>query len=183
MKIEPEQVKLKNDKTVVIREAGINDAAGLLAAKKRYIAESEYIPLTKEEFNSTAEAEEKWIQSFIDNENSLLLIATHKNHIIGNIDIAGASRSMLRHTAIVGIGIIEEWTNIGLGTELFRRGLHWSRNNPILELLWLNTFATNEGGLRLYRKFGFAETGRLDHFIKMPDGAYADNITMGLKLR
>ncbi|MBK5721708.1 GNAT family N-acetyltransferase [Dysgonomonas sp. Marseille-P4677] len=183
MKFESVQVKLKNNEIVEIREAEIGDAAELLVTKKRYIGESEFIPLTKEEFSSTEETEKSWIQSYIDNENSLLLVATHQKQIIGNMDITGASRNMLKHTAMVGIGIVEEWTNIGLGTELFRCGLHWAKNNQILELLWLNTFATNKGGLRLYEKFGFVETGRLEHFIKMPNGKYVVNISMALKLR
>ena len=183
MKIEPVTVTLKNGKSVVIREATIEDAEELIAVIKQYVGESDFIPFSSDEYNPTKEAEEAWIYSFTKRDNCLLLVATYENRIIGNIDLTGSQRSMLQHTAVVGIGVLKKWTNQGLGSVLFDLIIGWAKRNPMLEQLLLNTFATNNAGMALYRKFGFSETGRYQGYIKSPCGNYVDNILMTLNIK
>ena len=77
---------LKNQKTVTIRQAEIDDAEKLLNCIKTYVPQSEYIPKLEQEIKLTIEQEKEWINYFLTNENSLLLIAEFDNEIIGNID-------------------------------------------------------------------------------------------------
>ena len=182
MKFNPITVTLKNFKEVKIRSAEISDAKNLLKTIKKYIADSEFIPKLEEEIKLTTEQEEDWISSFIEKENSLLLVAEYENEIIGNIDITGNSRIIMEHTGVVGMGMLAEWRNSGLGTELMKHSILWAKENPILELLWLQVYTENELGVNLYRKMNFKENGIIKNFFKR-DGKYYDNLTMSLSLK
>ena len=116
MKFNPKTVTLKNRKEVRIRTAEISDAENLLATLKKYISDSAFIPKTSNEIIITVEQERDWISSFIQKDNSLLLVAEFENEIIGNIDLTGNPRIMMQHTAIIGMGMLTDWRNVGLGT-------------------------------------------------------------------
>lgn len=179
MKFTPRAVSLKNGKKILLRSAQISDAAPLIQTVKEYLSDSDYIPQSPEEFNLTIEQEEHWIASFLERENSLLILAEFDGKLIGNIDISGHTRQMMEHTAVIGMGIISEWRNTGLGTQLMQHAIDWARENALLELLWLQVYTDNQMGLALYKKMGFQEIGVIPNFFKH-DHRYYDNLTMSL---
>lgn len=181
-KFEPKKVELKNGKIVLIRQATTLDAEGLLNCIKQYVPQSEYIPKYGHEITLTLRQEEDWISSFITNDNSLLLIAEFDNQIIGNIDLTGSRREIMQHTAVIGMGMLGEWQNVGLGTMLLSLTVDWAKQNPILELIWLQVYTANVSGMRLYHKMGFQENGVIKNFFKQ-DGSYFDNLTMSMSVK
>lgn len=181
MKFEPKQITLKNSKTVVIRQAEVSDAENLLNCIKTYIPTSKYIPKLKSEIKLTVDQEKDWINSFIINDNSLLLVAEYEGKIIGNIDLTGSRRKIMEHTAVIGMGMLQEWQYIGLGTALLSMVIEWAKSNPILELIWLQVYTENEAGLNLYRKMGFVENGIIKNFFKQ-DNRYFHILTMSLTI-
>jgi RimJ/RimL family protein N-acetyltransferase len=182
MKFNPIVVKLKNSKEVRIRSAKISDAEKLLTTIKEYISDSEYIPKTSEEIKITVKQEEDWINSFIQKDNSLLLVAEFENEIIGNLDITGNSRIIMLHTAVIGMGMLTKWRNSGLGTELMKNSIEWAKKNPNLELLWLQVYTENILGLNLYKKMKFVENGIIKNYFKQNE-KYYDNLTMSLSVK
>lgn len=181
-KSKTEIIELKNQKTVTIRQAEIDDAESLLNCIKTYVSQSEYIPKLRQEIKLTIKQEKDWINSFLANENSLLLVAEYDNEIIGNIDLTGNRRKIMEHTAVVGMGMLREWRNSGLGTALLKLAIEWAKGNPILELLWLQVYTDNKLGLILYRKMGFEENGIIKNFFKQDD-KYFDNLTMTMNVK
>ncbi|KAA5532943.1 GNAT family N-acetyltransferase [Paenimyroides baculatum] len=85
----------------------------------------------------------------------------------------------MEHTAVIGMGMLQEWQNIGLGTALLSAIIEWAKSNPILELIWLQVYTENESGLNLYLKMGFVENGVIKNFFKQ-DNKYFHNLTMTL---
>ena len=181
-KFKTEIVELKNKKFVTIRQAEIDDAERLLNCIKTYVPQSAYIPKLEQEIKLTIEQEKEWINSFLTNENSLLLVAEYNDEIIGNIDLTGSRRKIMEHTAVIGMGMLKEWKNTGLGTALLKFGIEWAKENTIRELLWLQVYTDNELGLGLYRKMGFEENGIMRNFFKQ-DGEYFDNLTMTMNVK
>lgn len=181
-KFQANHVQLKNGKSVLIRQAEISDAEQLLNCIKIYIPQSEYIPKLGQEITLSVEQERNWIQSFLTNSNSLLLVAEYENQIIGNIDLTGNQRIMMQHTAVIGMGMIEEWRNTGLGTALLSSIVDWAKENEQLELIWLQVYTANEAGLKLYKKLGFSENGIIKNFFKRGE-TYFDNLTMTLNVK
>ncbi len=183
MKFTPIEAILKNGETITIREAQVSDAAEFIVTAKEYIEESEFIPCVKGEFAPTIEEEEKWIQSFLDQENSILLVAVYKGQIIGNIDISGLQRKIMYHTARLGMGMLSEWRNLGVGSALLSNAIEWARSNSPLEIIYLEAYANNNAGLALYKKYGFAESGKRKDIFKTDDTTYIDEIIMTLEIR
>lgn len=181
-KIRPKNIELKNQKIVLIRQAKIADAENLLNCIKTYVPQSKYIPKLGQEIQLTIEQEKDWMNSFLTNNNSLLLVAEYENQIIGNIDLMGNRRKVMEHTAVIGMGMLKEWKNYGLGTALLKETIEWAKQNPILELIWLQIYAENKLGLNLYRKLGFKENGIIENFFKQED-EYFDNLTMSMKVK
>lgn len=179
MKFETKQITLKNRETVIIRQAEVSDAENLLNCIKTYIPTSNYIPKLESEIKLTVEQEKEWINTFLIYDNSLLLVAEYEGKIIGNIDLTGSRRKIMEHTAVIGMGMLQKWQNIGLGTALLSAIIEWAKNNPILELIWLQVYTENEAGLNLYKKMGFTENGIIQNFFKK-DNKYFHNLTMTL---
>ena len=175
-------VALKNQKHVTIRQAEIDDAERLLLCIKTYVPQSKYIPKLEQDITLTIEQEREWITSFLTNDNALLLIAEVDNEIIGNIDLTGNRRKIMEHTAVIGMGMLEEWRNSGLGTAFLDCTIEWARKNPILELIWLQVYTENKLGVNVYRKMGFVDNGIMKNFFKQDD-RYFDNLTMTMNVK
>lgn len=180
MKYQQEEVLLKNNDIVTIQSCNVEDAEELLKTVKTYLADSEYIPIKPDEFSISLENEKLWIRSFLENNNSLLLIAKKGNKIIGNIDLTGNQKRVLKHTAVIGMGILKEYRNKGLGTALLRKGIEWAKQNPVLEILWLQVYANNVAGVTLYKNAGFGVNGIQKKFFKIKENIYFDNVIMSL---
>lgn len=182
MKFEPKHIVLKNGKEIIIREAASGDAERLIAAAKCYLRESDYLLSYEDEFNPTIEEEAAWVKS-MDSENSLLLVATHNNDILSTFSLQGRQFRKLKHTAEIAIAIRKEWQRIGLGKALFDSAIEWCKNESLIEILYLDVFASNIHAYSLYKKVGFIEDGRRKGYYKTIDGKYIDNIMMSLKIK
>lgn len=183
MKFTPIHKLLKGNIPVTIREAEPKDAKELCDVVKEYVEESEFIPYTENEFTLTVDEERKWIQTFSDIENSLLLLAIIGGQIVGNLSLNGNNRKMLKHTAVIGVGLLKQFRGNGLGSLLFESSIEWARKQSTLEILSLETYSTNEAGIALYKKFGFIESGVLNDFIKLAPDKYIDSVIMRLKIQ
>lgn len=170
-------VQLKNGKQILIRRAEPTDAENLRETVRTYLDESDYIPKSSDEFKLSVAEERSWISSFAEKENSLLLVALYDDNIIGNIDITGSMRNAMQHTGVIGMGMLSEWRNLGLGTALMQVAIDWAQQNQLLELLWLEVYTDNTGGVTLYKNRGFEECGIVKDFFKHDD-RYFDKLTM-----
>lgn len=180
MKIATTNHTIKGGKNILIREAKVSDSKSFILCVKSYL-KNNFIPFTPEEYNLSIAEHQSWISKFLNAKNDLLLVAEYDGQIIGNIDLSTHNRSMLKHTGYVGMGIHENWQNKGIGTLLVDKLIKWSDNNSEIEILWLQVFGNNEGGIKLYKKNGFQEEGRQVDFMKTPNGEYVDNVIMTRK--
>lgn len=162
---------------VVIREAKPEDAEALILCIRAYLSNN-FIPITPAEFHPSTQEEELWIQTFHAQPSSLLLVAEVGSTIVGNIDLTAHPRLMLKHTAVVGMGVHPDWQGKGIGKQLLASALNWADDHTDLDILWLQVFGDNEKAIQLYYKSGFTETGRQPDFIRKPDGTCVDQVTM-----
>ena len=181
-KLTPFSANLRDETQVTIREAVVQDAAGFIRCVKTYLAESDYMVMEADEFAPDMSQGREFIQNLTESENSLLLVAVHDDRIIANLDITGGRRRRLRHTGLLGLGMLAEYRSKGLGTLLLQAGIRWAKANPMLEKLWLQILAGNKQAIALYKKLGFEEEGRQKNFVKTPEG-YLDNLLMSYSLR
>ena len=67
----------------------------------------------------------------------------------------------------------------GIGSALLEHLLDWARQTPSVHKVELHVRSTNERAIRLYRRAGFIEEGRMRDRIRLPDGATVDDLLMG----
>lgn len=182
MKFSPRSIVLKDGRKVLLRHVEVADAPRVIEFVQGFVYDSEYVPLSEGEFNPTMAEEEQILSNYVERSNSLFLVAEFEGKLVANINVDGNQRKILRHTAVFGMGMHKEWQSCGLGTAILSAAIDWGRNNPELEILFLQVYAENEAGLALYRKMGFTEHGRLPGFFKQ-NGRYHDEIAMYLRLK
>jgi len=182
MKFSPKTVVLKDGRSILLRHVEVSDALKVIEFVHGFVYDEEFVPLSEGEFNPTIPEEEQILSNYIERPNSLFLVAEFEGKLVGNINVDGNQRQILRHTAVFGMGMHKEWQSCGLGTAILNAAVNWAKNDSDLEILFLQVYAENEAGLALYRKMGFVEHGRIPNFFKQ-NGRYHDEISMHLVLK
>ncbi len=166
---------------MIIRQALSDDASPLLELKLQYLENTKTLPLFKEEYPNDIDQEREMIERYQSEKNSLLLVATFEDKVIGNIDLTGSWRKKIQHTAMIGMGIHPKWQHQGIGTLLIKNAIDWAKENEVLKIIWLEVYKTNTSGIALYKKMKFLESGYIPNFF-LEKGTYIDKITMFRKL-
>ncbi|PVM86445.1 GNAT family N-acetyltransferase [Caulobacter endophyticus] len=81
------------------------------------------------------------------------------------------------------VAVHPDWRGRGVGSALFEALFAAARAmDPPIVRVELNAGAGNAGAIRLYERLGFRIEGRLEKRGRFPDGAFEDDIAMGLIL-
>ncbi len=173
---------IKSGKEIIIRLPREKDAQAILDLKRGYIKNTNTLPLTLDEYPNDLKKEKQLISEYEESNNSIFLIAEYNTKLIGNIDLTGSKRSKISHTAMLGMGISENWRNQGLGRILIQSALEWAKNQSELEIIWLDVYASNAIGYNLYQKMGFELSGIIKDFFKQGE-AYIDKVQMYQRIK
>ena len=182
MNFKAKTYKLKNEKSINIRTPLIGEALELINLKRSYIQNTTTIPMYLEEYPIDCEKEKKIISEYEERDNCLLLIAEYNGEFIGNIDLTGSERLKMYHTGMIGMGIKEQWRNLGLGKILINSVIEWAKKYSKIELVWLDVYSSNELGFNLYLNTGFIKSGIMKGFFKENNG-YKDKIQMYQRIK
>jgi RimJ/RimL family protein N-acetyltransferase len=176
--ITPTEHELKTGERLVIRTAVPDDAEALLENTRMILGEGLFYIREADEFEMSVEEEREWIQQRLDNPAQIIIVAEVGGFIVGMLDLKNRDRRKLAHVGSLGIMILPEFRNKGVGTALLKSVIKWAEENPVIEKITLGVFATNETAISLYEKMGFEQEGREIRAIKTADGTYVDTILM-----
>lgn len=174
-----EHLKLNNGETVIIRKAVKTDAAAMLEYIYRISSESDFLTFGPGEFDVGIEQEEAFIDGLSKQNNALFLIAEVEGQIVGNLSFSGGLRIRTAHTGEFGVSVLKEYWGLGIGTELIRRLIDWSRASEVIRKINLKVRSDNSSAIDLYKKLGFQEEGRITRDFQIND-RFFDSIAMGL---
>jgi RimJ/RimL family protein N-acetyltransferase len=104
------------------------------------------------------------------------IVATVNGRVIGELGIFRDGAPVGRHVAALGMMVARDWRGRGVGSALLAEGFRWASWAGV-EKVTLTVYPDNEPAIRLYRKFGFVEEGRLSGQSKKSYG-YEDEIFM-----
>jgi RimJ/RimL family protein N-acetyltransferase len=164
---------------VTIRNATISDAAALIEYLDIIGGESDFLTFGPGEFGRSVEAESEFIANALKKKNALFLIATANGKIVGNLNFSGGPRERTAHAGEFGVSVLKDYWGKGIGEELIRYLISWSRRSGVIRKINLRVRTDNERGISLYKKLGFAEEGvvKRDFLI---GGKFFDSLIMGL---
>jgi ribosomal protein S18 acetylase RimI-like enzyme len=108
------------------------------------------------------------------------LLATSADRVVGWCDVNPVQRPTMRHSGVLGIGLLGEYRGRGLGEKLMLMTLEAAHAFGLTRVE-LSVRHDNARALGLYRKVGFEIEGRKRRAV-LVDGVYHDLIFMGLLL-
>lgn len=173
---------LKDGREVFVRQLDAGDAESMLVYLKKTAQETHFLMRLPEEAIYTLEKEREILKNTRESKQTFMLGALDPDgRVVGNVGVFQiGDRFKVRHRASLGIAVVQEYWNTGLGTTLINGAIDLTRKAGY-EQLELGVFSDNSSAIHLYRKLGFQEVGRMPNAFKLPDGSYADEIMMVLQ--
>ena len=83
----------------------------------------------------------------------------HEDKIVGNAQISAGEISTNLHRVDLGISILKQYRNIGLGKRLLNTVIQWCREEPSIHWIDLGVFFGNRDAKILFEKVGFKIIG------------------------
>jgi RimJ/RimL family protein N-acetyltransferase len=109
-------------------------------------------------------------------------IAEGPSEVRGHVGLRAHVQPESRHRALVSIGVLEPHRRRGIAAELLDAAIRWAKTQDTLTWLDAEVFGHNEPALRLHRKLGFAEVGRVSDMYRI-EGRPVDDVRLALRLR
>ncbi len=183
MIIEPIHFNLKDGRSAVLRNPAPEDAEGVLRMFLTMLGETDFLLAYPEEKEKlTVEAEAEILDKSNQSPDSLLLICEVEGVIAGDCDIRFNSRMKTGHRAGIGIGILKEYWNQGIGTAMFEAMISAAEKREGLLQLELEFIEGNARGRALYEKMGFRIVAMKPDAVKLKDGSLRNEYTMIRKM-
>ena len=162
----------------MLRSATPTDAPQLLKYVHTILAEGEFVLSTLEDFHMTEEQEALWLQANLDDPYKVVIVVEGDAHIVGMLNFHNGERKRIAHLGELSISVDKTWRNQGIGRALLSALILWAQQQPIIEKVCLEVFATNTRAITLYKALGFQEEGRLVKEIKLGPRIYVDTLRM-----
>ena len=160
-----------------IRVARQNDLSGLLGTIRQVAEEGSYI-------------EAETVADMIDHEEVILrhnelgsrlfFVATIDEDVIGWVHLDLPEAEKLSHTAVLTVGLLEEYRNHGIGSALLERGTEWAEEHGF-EKLYNSVPSVNDAAIAFLESHGWeTEAVREDHY--KINGDYVDEVMMAVRI-
>lgn len=172
---------LKNNRTLLIREAMAEDAAAVLDYVHGVSGESDYLTFGPGEFEHTLAEEEQFLHHFHESHNQIMLLGLLGDEIASVLSFSAGRRARVRHFGEFGISVREVYWGLGIGSLMLDALIAWARATGVITKINLSVRTDNARAIALYERKGFTIEGTIRRAIFMDD-RYYDNDWMGLEL-
>ena len=182
----PDQIiktfKSKRGNAVVYRDTKTDDREMMLSYINILIAEGTLIglcgkPLGRDE---TKKKTLKEILEGVEKNDKIFFVVEINGAYIGNAGIHREKTRRKQHVGNIGISLIAEYRDEGIGAELLTSLISEGKNLD-LKLLYLTCLENNNRALHLYEKLGFKRCGYIPNACFWKDG-YVGEVTLYLSL-
>lgn len=164
---------------VSIAPPTVDDAAEALTYLDAVRRETQFIGWSPLDTLPTLEKEQAWLREVSEDPLVLVLAARVEGKIIALADVTACGRfHRMRHTAVLGISILQAWCGRGVGALLMQELVGWSQRHPDIDVIRLYVTAGNARAQALYHRCGFEVEGRRRWTMRREDGSYVDDIVM-----
>ncbi len=164
------------------RVANQEDADAILRIHQQAISRGDCFVQSKSEFKETVESKVAFIKTLKTKDNSNIFVVLADDAVIGWLFLSGYPLEKLKHVAMLGMAIDENWQNKKAGQAMVAHAIHWAKNDSPLKRIGLAVFASNTPAIKLYQNAGFTIEGRERQEVLLPNGEYTDQVLMGLIL-
>lgn len=103
--------------------------------------------------------------------------------VVGVCGISWSNNLKTKHRARIGIAILKEFWNQGIGTVLMKEAIKTAEKNKDIIQIELDFVEGNERAKALYEKMGFKIVGIKPNAIRLKDGTLLDEYSMIKEIR
>jgi RimJ/RimL family protein N-acetyltransferase len=169
--------KLKNGKTITIREVQVSDAEKVVTYFKQVNLESKNLLREPEEVTMTIEQEIKFLENVVKSNDQCMLTAWDQDTLISLTGFHGSGLKRIKHKVSLGMSVLKDYYNQGLGTKMMNVLCEKAKEYGKTKIE-LDVRKDNPAAIRIYEKAGFEIEGlRKKAFFS--DGEYVDLVLMG----
>ena len=148
--------------------ASLRDAVGAVAEERRYL-----LAVSAFSMDETRD----FVRMLLDG-GGIQFVAVSDSRVVGWCDVVQNRFEGTRHGGTLGMGVVREFRQRRIGSELLRRTLDAAKLKGI-ERVELEVFSSNTRATALYEKFGFQREG-IKRRARCVDGHWDDFIVMAL---
>ena len=164
----------------VIRPAVPGDAVALLTYLNAVGGENRFLSYGAQAVGGASRTGEAIIRD-CTRGNDRLIVAELGGQIIGAADLRAGHRGPIAHTAEIGLAVLRQFGQRGIGRALLEYLIADARKGGRLRMLSVTIAAGDTAAASLCRRFGFVQIGRYPEFFCV-DGGYEDGVMMSLRL-
>ena len=174
-------ITLKDGRTAILKSPCVENAEMLLNYIKTCCSETDFLSRSPEEWDISVEQEAAWIERMRSSDDCLAITCYVDGKVAGNCELRFLKGIKISHRAGIGIAILKEYWNLGIGTSMFNEMIITAKNKGI-EILELEYLEGNDRGKALYEKFGFETVCVRPCAVKLKNGTYKSEIFMQMYL-
>lgn len=168
----------KNGEIYTLRSPETGDAKRMLVYLKAISEETDFGTSYPEEYEMPVSEEADFIRSYKKDRKSVMISAFDHEKLVGNIHVSYVSdRKKMNHRATLGIALIREVWNRGIGRRLMTEAINFCKYVGY-EQIELEVMEHNVRATGLYESLGFVSYGRREHAYRLKDGTYRNEILM-----
>ena len=173
------EYKLKDGRNALIRSPRDEDIQGMLDYLYISAGETDFVLRYPEECSKyTAEGEKALFDRINESDNEAMLVCLVEGKVAGNCQITWSKGLKTRHRASIGIALLSEFWNQGIGTRLLQELIHIAEENKNIIQIELEFVEGNSRARALYEKMGFRITGMKPNAIRLKDGTLLNEYSM-----
>jgi ribosomal protein S18 acetylase RimI-like enzyme len=150
--------------------AGFQACLDAVAKEKRYLAQTQALPL---------ERIEGFVRDSVAND-AVQFVALYGNTVVGWADIFPAWADAVKHCGSLGMGVLAAYRGQGIGGHLLRACLSKAKAKGITRVE-LEARADNQRAIELYERTGFQHEAVKRNAMRF-DGVYYDSVQMSILL-
>ena len=163
-----------------IRDAATTDAQTLLELMRTIDSQTDYMLFEEEERSSSAERQERVLESVEKNPRLNLLVAEEEGVLLGYLALTQLEQSRVRHCAKLVCGVTQSAWGKGIGGRLMIAGIERAKALEVTRIE-LTVVTDNKRATNLYEKHGFKVEGVRRGSLRVQDRFY-DEYYMALSL-
>ena len=179
MIIDEVRFKLRDGREALLRSPKEEDVESTLEYLVVSAGETDFILRYPEECGKyTPEGEKKLFEQKNESPNEAMIMCVVDGKVVGNCEISFFKGMKTKHRASIGIALISEFWNQGIGTKMFEEMIRLAENREDVLQIELEFVEGNARARRLYEKMGFRITGVRPNAIRLKDGTLLNEYTM-----
>ena len=179
MIIDDVRFELKDGREAILRSPKEEDIESTLEYLVISAGETDYILRYPEECGKyTAEGEKTLFEQKNASPYEAMIMCIVDGKVVGNCEISFFKGMKTKHRASIGIALISDFWNQGIGTKMFEEMIRLAESREGVTQIELEFVEGNARARYLYEKMGFRITGVHPNAIRLKDGTMLNEYTM-----